>query len=69
MKQQKDLEHLSRTDEENENVATILMGGVQIEGMNEGMSEEEKSIVKELAVKYDALKDKLLIEVRVGYLL
>ena len=45
------------------NVTLILMGDGQTVAENEEVNDKETEVVKALQDKYDALKDKLLMEV------
>ena len=53
------------TKDENKNVAIVLLGGEEIQGVDEELEGEatEAKVLSALEQKYDAIRDKLLIEV------
>ena len=54
------------TKDENKNVAVVLLGGEEIQGGDEELEGEatEAKVLSALEQKYDAIRDKLLIEVQ-----
>ena len=55
------------TKDENKNVAVVLLGGEEIQGVDEELEGEatEAKVLSALEQKYDAIRDKLLIEVQI----
>ena len=55
------------TKDENKNVAVVLLGGEEIQGVDEELEGEatEAKVLSALEQKYDAIRDKLLIEVHI----
>ena len=64
MKQLKLAQNMAREEKWHEHVATLLLeqGNSTVESEEE-LKEEDTEVVKALQEKYDALKDKLLMEV------